>query len=127
MNFHGRRPELLEIYSTIARRVGNVKNTSLNNFKMLKTTIHEFYESLCFFFFFVDYTILKLFNKSFLIFSTLSAIVEEISSNLALFHENSSNSFFKKLLQWQNIKNVVSLRKNGLQILNDFIRNSVYL
>ena len=38
MNFHGRGPELLEIYSAIAERVGNMKNILLNNFKMVKST-----------------------------------------------------------------------------------------
>ena len=47
--FHGRGTELLEIYSSMAERVGNIKNILLNNFKMVKSTknikihiIHEF-------------------------------------------------------------------------------------
>ena len=49
MNFHGRGLELLEIYSSMAGRVRNIKNILLNNFKMVKSTknikipkIHEF-------------------------------------------------------------------------------------
>ena len=36
--FHGRVTELFEIYLSIAGRVGNIKNISLNNFKMVKST-----------------------------------------------------------------------------------------
>ena len=48
IDFYERETELLEIYSSMAGRVGNIKNISLNNFKMVKSTkktihkIHEF-------------------------------------------------------------------------------------
>ena len=38
MDFHERVTKLLEIYSVMDTRVGNIKNKFLNNFKMLKTT-----------------------------------------------------------------------------------------
>ena len=38
IDFHGRGTELLEIYSSMAGRFGNIKNISLNNFKMVKST-----------------------------------------------------------------------------------------
>ena len=38
MHFHERGPELLEIYSTMAGRDGTIKNISLNNFKIVKST-----------------------------------------------------------------------------------------
>ena len=38
IDFHGRGTELLEIYSSMAGRVVNIKNISLNNFKMVKST-----------------------------------------------------------------------------------------
>ena len=41
MNFHGRGPKLLKIYSTMAGRVGSIKNILLNNFKMLITTLNS--------------------------------------------------------------------------------------
>ena len=40
MNFHGREPELRKIYLTMARRVGNIQNILLNDFKILKTTFN---------------------------------------------------------------------------------------
>ena len=57
MTFRGRESELLKIYSTMAGRVGNIENISLNNFKILKTTFNPWiYEFICFF---VDFTILN--------------------------------------------------------------------
>ena len=38
IDFHGRGTGLLEIYSSMAGRVGNLKNILLNNFKMVKST-----------------------------------------------------------------------------------------
>ena len=38
MDFHERRPKLLEIYSVMDAGVGNIKNKFLINFKILKTT-----------------------------------------------------------------------------------------
>ena len=35
---HGRGTELLEIYSSMAGRVGDIKNILSNNFKMVKST-----------------------------------------------------------------------------------------
>ena len=37
MNFNGRGTKLLEMYSSMVERVGNIKN-NFNNFKMLKIT-----------------------------------------------------------------------------------------
>ena len=38
MNFNGRGTKLLEMYSSMAGRVGNIKKKFLNHFKMLKIT-----------------------------------------------------------------------------------------
>ena len=38
IDFHDRGTESLEIYSSMAGRVGHIKNFSLNNFKMIKST-----------------------------------------------------------------------------------------
>ena len=38
MDFHGRGPDLLEIYSTKPGRVGNIKNILFNNYKIVKYT-----------------------------------------------------------------------------------------
>ena len=40
MDFHGRVTKLLEIYSVMDARVGNIKKKILNNFKNLKTTFN---------------------------------------------------------------------------------------
>ena len=38
IDFHMRGTELVEIYSSMTGRVGNIKNIRLNNFKMVKST-----------------------------------------------------------------------------------------
>ena len=40
MDFHGRVTNLLEIYSVMDARVGNIKKKFLNNFKILKITFN---------------------------------------------------------------------------------------
>ena len=78
--FHGRGTELLKIYSSMAGRVGNIKNISVNNFKIVKSTKnikinrnHEFK---------AVFSIKKILIFRNFIFPTLPPITAWISCNL---------------------------------------------